>query len=435
MRVLVSAFGTTGDLHPMVAIAAAMRRRGHDVHLLANPAYQSLAEEVDVHFQPVGTLEDLESIKQDPRAWNYGQGWKLWLRGAGVGSMRALYQRIQELYQPGETIVAAHYLSFGARVAQDRLAIPTATVHLNVHTIRSVYHVYAYPPPSFVPDWLPRSYLMPQWSSPSYRHGALWLAERFFIEPVLAREIHQFRSELDLDPLDTFVRKWWDSPDMVIGLFPDWWSGYHPDWPAHVVTTNFPFWDRANTIATDDELESFLERADGTLVFTPGASANHTERHFRAFAGCCDRLQRTGIVITPKPAPAGIDPTKVHFASYVPFSRLFQSASAVVHHAGIGTSAHCLAAGLPQIVAPTLYNEPDTAIRLERLGVAKQVSTRRFSASKLSSAVESLLNSSTVAENCHKYSQLARATDAIDEVCPRLESLLDSKRRSRVRRR
>jgi len=39
----------------------------------------------------------------------------------------------------------------------------------------------------------------------------------------------------------------------------------------------------------------------------------------------------------------------------------------VVHHGGVGTSAQCIAAGLPQVVVPSLYNQPDTAKRLERL--------------------------------------------------------------------
>lgn len=422
MRVLICASGTTGDVHPLVGIAAAMRQRGHEVFLLANPAYESLAVEAGVQFEPIGRREDLDALNRHPQAWSYKHGWKVWIRGAGLAPMRELYQAVEKLNRPGETKLAASYLCFGARMARDRLDIPTATLHLNVHTIRSHYGIYAYPPPAIFPERMPPWYVVSDDNPLWCRKVAVWLADRLCIDPVMKGEIGRFRKELGLPPLTSFVRDWWNSPDLAVGLFPDWWAGEHPDWPKQVVTTGFPFWDRSETSELSDELRKFLDAAGRVIVYSPGASSGHTESHFTTFARSCEAVGHHGVILTPRPPTdsqsfAG----RVRFEKYVPFTRLLQSAAAVVHHAGIGTSAHCLAAGVPQVVVPTLYNQPDTAIRMERFGVAIKIASHRFHEQTLIPALREMLSSKQVESNCRTLS--ARVTgDALSQICGCLEN-------------
>ncbi len=422
MRVLFCASGTTGDVHPLVGIAAAMRQRGHEVILLTNPAYESLAAEAGVQFEPIGRREDLDELNRHPQAWSYKHGWKVWIRGAGLAPMRALYRAIEKLHRPGETLVAASYLCFGARIAQEKLAIPTATLHLNAHTIRSLYGIYALPPPAIFPERMPQWYVAndnwPLWG----RRIAIWLADRLCIDPVMSSEIRRFRRELGLPRLTGFVRDWWNSPDLAVGLFPDWWAGEHPDWPKQVVTTGFPFWDRAEASDLSDGLRQFLAEAGRVIVFSPGASSGHTEFHFATFARSCEAVGHRGLILTSRP-PTDTQAfgTAVRFERYVPFTKLLASAAAVVHHAGIGTSAQCLAAGVPQVVVPTLYNQPDTAIRLERLGVAVKISEHRFHEQTLVPALRNVLHSAQIRSNCQTLS--ARMTgDTLSRICGALEN-------------
>jgi UDP:flavonoid glycosyltransferase YjiC (YdhE family) len=41
----------------------------------------------------------------------------------------------------------------------------------------------------------------------------------------------------------------------------------------------------------------------------------------------------------------------------------------LVHHGGIGTTARALDAGVPQVIIPQRFDQPDNAARCERLGV------------------------------------------------------------------
>ena len=433
MRVLICAAGTTGDVHPLVGIAAAMRQRGHEVFLLTNPAYARLAKEAGVHFHPVGTREELESLKADPRAWTYAGGWKVWTRGAGLAAMSELFEAIKKLQQPGETIVATSYLCFGARVAQEKLGLPTATLHLNVHTVRSTCGIFAYPPPEFLPEGLIPSIALPQSAPHWLNRASLWVADMLSSQRVLARGIRGFQREQGLPPTRRFVHDWWTSPELAIGLFPGWWAGEHPDWPTQMVTTGFPIWDRSESEAISPPLRAFIGD-EKILVYSPGASAGHTATHFAAFASACEATGHRGLILTPKPPADLLAQDRVRFESYVPFRQLLPHAAAVVHHAGIGTSAQCLAAGVPQVVVPTLYNQPDTAIRLERLGVAQKILPKRFDERSLTEALKRVLAEDT-GQACRDSAAKMADADPLPEICRHLESLSGSSATTRIIRR
>lgn len=426
MKVLICAAGTTGDVHPMMAIAEGLRDRGHEVILLSNEAYAGLAEEVGIGFEPVGTARELEATRNHPDAWNYSRGWKVWIQDAGLATMRRYYAAIERLNRRGDTIVAASYLCLGARLAREVLKIPTATLHLNVHTIRSLYTIYAYPPPAFLRRFFPHLLILPLRLSIPMRRRWVWLGDKLLIDPPFKRKLEPMRRELGLPKMNGFVRDWWNSPDLAIGLFPDWWAGERPDWPPQVVTTGFPFWHRGRLVEIPDDLMEFLLADEKILVFTPGASSLHTDAHFAAFVGACRKLNRRGLVLTPKRPAIEYDRDRIRFAQFVPFEKLLPHTAAVVHHAGIGTSAQCVAAGLPQVVAPTLYNQPDTAIRLERLGVARQVPSQHFTSDNVAEALKQVLTSPDVAASCREYAERMKSNHtAIPNICELLEATLE----------
>lgn len=129
--------------------------------------------------------------------------------------------------------------------------------------------------------------------------------------------------------------------------------------------------------------------------------ASGTTGDVHPLVGIAAAMSHRGLVLTPRPpTDTRAFGTAVRFERYVPFTKLLASAVAVVHHAGIGTSAQCLAAGVPQVVVPTLYNQPDSAIRLERLGVAVKIPSHRFHEQSLTPALRQILGSAQVKSSC-----------------------------------
>src|SRR6185295_8567691 len=97
----------------------------------------------------------------------------------------------------------------------------------------------------------------------------------------------------------------------------------------------------------------------------------------------------------PQPLPAGL----VH-ASYASFSRLLPKAAAIVHHGGIGTIAQALRAGVPQLVTPMNFDQPDNARRVERLGVADRLRMRDYQPAVAARKLSALIASPQIAAQC-----------------------------------
>ena len=63
-----------------------------------------------------------------------------------------------------------------------------------------------------------------------------------------------------------------------------------------------------------------------------------------------------------------------------------------MHQAGIGTTAQALRAGKPMLIVPFSHDQPDNGARMVRLGVAKVIGRRQYSAATAAEALRGLLD-------------------------------------------
>lgn len=416
LHLLFCPVGSIGDLHPHLAVAREALGRGHVVTVLANELRAAAARRAGCEFVAVQAADVQRRAYADPAAWSYAGGYRRLLPVNAVEPMRRLHAAIVTRIVPGRTVVVASYQAFGARLARETHGAPTATLHPNPHTLRSARGVLKMPPPFLVGSWVARWYVRLQSR----------IVDRFFVDPLCAPALNAFRRELGLPPVRRVMDAWCNSPDAVLGLFPAWWAPPQPEWPRPTTLVGFPVFDEAETSPpTGDEAVRFAAAGEPPIVFTPGASAMHTPAYFAAAVEACRRLQRRGLLITPHvdcvPAPL---PEFMHHARYAPFTKLLPHAAAVVHQAGIGTTAACLRAGVPQVCIPGVFNQPDTAERLRRLGVARTVAPRRFTTARLTAALGDLLGNDDVQRRCAEHAaRFGPPDDAARRACDVLESL------------
>ena len=86
--------------------------------------------------------------------------------------------------------------------------------------------------------------------------------------------------------------------------------------------------------------------------------------------------------------PSGLPPSDSIVIGDLPHDWLFPRMAAVVHHAGAGTTAAGLRAGVPSVTVPVLADQPFWAARLAALGVGPAAIPRRqLSVAALAAAV------------------------------------------------
>jgi UDP:flavonoid glycosyltransferase YjiC (YdhE family) len=218
-------------------------------------------------------------------------------------------------------------------------------------------------------------------------------------------------------------RTWIHSPRRVIGLLPDWFGPPQPDWPAALRLTGFPLYDESEQADIPDSLRRFLDAGPPPILFTPGSANQDAARFFRAAIDASARLGRRALLLTRYAGHLPPLPPTAYHETFVPLSHVLPRCAALVSHAGIGTLAQGLAAGVPQLTMPMGFDQPDNATRLHRLGVARWVLPSQFDGPRVASALQPLLDDAQTASQCRHWASRIRARDAIGDTCDLLEQL------------
>jgi UDP:flavonoid glycosyltransferase YjiC (YdhE family) len=410
---LISAIGSYGDVHPMVGLAATLRQRGHEVKLMTNPYFADLVEEAGIDLLPLGTREQYLELSQHPDLWRPIRGSKLVLTQAAGGFLRPIYELIASHQKPGKTVLCAHALDLGSRVAAERLHAPLAAIDFAPGMIWSMYdspRLKGALTAPWVPHWVKRL--------------QFWASDALFVKPILGNNLNAFRSELGLAPVNRVFSRWLHRAELVLGMFPDWFGPPQPDWPPNVRLTGFPLWDARRETILSPEVEEFLAAGDPPIAFSPGSANRAAQQFFVAAVDACQRLGRRGILLTKyaQQLPTKLPDYVRHFG-FVPLSRLLPRTCALVHHGGIGSCAQGLAAGVPHLVRPMAFDQFDNSRRMVKLGVGEEISVRAFRGPTIAEALDPLLDSKQVAANCRALAARCNGHAALTAACKELEAL------------
>jgi rhamnosyltransferase subunit B len=411
LHFLLLTIGSHGDVHPFVGLGITLRKRGHRVSVATNEHFKSLVERAELDFLQLGTDEDFVKAKSNPDIWD-------WKKGAAI-----IFQLIAPLVRQGyeivvkhatsDTVVVASSLGFGARIAQDKHGFSTATVHLSPAVLRSIVRPPKLPG-AYMPRWLPRSIVRRMFA----------VGDRYMVDPLIGPAINELRAELGLPAVSGIFRDYLNSPQLVIGMFPEWFAPPSDDWPKQVRLTGFPLFDEAELEPMSSKIYDFINAGDAPIVFTPGSANVHAHEFFASAVEACQRLGMRGVLMSRHRdhVPRNLPSTVAHF-EYAPFGQLFPHAAAVVHHGGIGTSAQALAAGTRQLITPMSHDQPDNAARLMKLGVARAVASKSLTTKKLTGALDWLLSDREYGIRAHWVSQWFKGQQPLTETAELLEAM------------
>lgn len=414
MEVLLAPVGTAGDCYPYLGLAARLSSRGHDITVLANGYFAPLVRRLGYHFVEVTSSESFLAVAHDPRVWHPLQGPRIVCRYATT-YVRPLYEAIVRHARTPDAVLLSSCLGWGARLAQDRKGIRLVTLDLQPSVLWSNYDSPQLPgvwKSAWAPAW---------WKGIQFRIG-----ERLLLDPVCCPPLNAFRRELGLAPIRRMTQ-WWHSPECILGMFPAWFAPRQPDWPRQLHLTQFPLWNEESDAELPPDISEFLADGDPPIVFAPGSGNVFGHRFFQQAVAACQQSGRRGMLMTRfnDHVPARL-PTRVRHFPYASFSRLLPRVAAIVHHGGIGTTSHALAAGIPQIIHPFSHDQPDNARRVVQLGVGRCLAGRRFQPGALVCAWDDLLSDQQVRTRCQALARRIAQADPFEESCRVIESLRDS---------
>lgn len=361
MKIIVTAVGSDGDINPMVEVSKKLLERGHQVEFCANAYFGQKVKNAGMTFLELGDERLYMEALQRPGVWDPRKGFHAVWQFVRE-SLELNYQIVKERIEPGNTILVGTTLAMANRVIQDELDIKVSTVHLSPCCIISAHEPMTgagYPAPTALPLWIKNAYV--------------GLIDNLALDRVCRDDINKFRAAHNLPPVKSIFRKWLPSPDQVICAFPDWYAEPQPDWPPNSVCTGIPIFNKQEHESLSDEVQDFLQSGAPPVVVTPGSAMAQSEKYFKTILQCLSGSNYRAIFVA-KYSNKVLEnlPANILWSKYEPFDLLFPRAQVVIHHGGIGTSAQCMNAGVPQMITPFAHDQFDNAARLEKLGVAKK---------------------------------------------------------------
>lgn len=407
-RILLATLGSLGDLHPYIAVGKALSARGQQVRVATSVDYRARVEAAGLEFSPlapsIAELGDREQIAQ--RFFHPLHGPRRLIETMVMKPLRRAYADMRAATE-GVALAVSHPITPTLPLIAEQRGLPWLS------SVLAPYSLFSLTDPSVIPglEWLQRLPRFGRWPYGSVFGLVRMLMRRW------ERPLHALRAELGLSPVtgSQLISSQFSSRG-TLALFDPVLAAPQPDWPPRTMVCGAALYDAPDphdAVAPCSEalgaFERFVAAGPPPVVFALGSSAVWIARNYWKHAiAACEMLGIRGLLLTGMPLEQPL-PANVAAFDYVPYSRVFPYAAAIVHQAGIGTLSYALRSGRPQLLTPAGYDQPDNAARAARLGVGRVLPFRRaHSASRMAHALRVLLgnpaHASAAAEVAEKLS-------------------------------
>jgi UDP:flavonoid glycosyltransferase YjiC (YdhE family) len=233
-RIVLSTFGSFGDIHPYMSLALELQDRGHRPVIATMGYYKEKIEQAGLSFQPVRPnipvpqAQDTEFIKKimEPKT-----GPRFLMQDVIFPAVRDCYADLMEVVQGADLLITHPAAPAGPLVGR-KTGIPWISTVLAPMSFFS-----AYDPP--VPPFWPWMMDVIKKLGPGATGALLNLMKNSY----RAKSVDQFREELGIPDYGNPIGDGQHSPHLVLALFSPVFAAPQRDWPRQAHATGFCFYD------------------------------------------------------------------------------------------------------------------------------------------------------------------------------------------------
>ncbi len=388
-RILLAAFGDAGHAFPAIALALALRARGHEVVVETWERWREPIEAQGLRFE---AAEQYKVFPPPPPGTEPGPG-------EAAVALGPLFEE----FQPD--LVVSDILTLAPALAAELHGIRRATL------VPHLYPVHQPAMPFFGFGAMP----------PRTRlGGALWSAAGPLLEAGLRRgrrELNATRTSIDLPALDRFHGG--VSEELVIvATFPE--LEYPRRWPAETRVVGPLSFEIPHP---DVELPP----GDQPLVLVASSTAHDPDcllirRTFEALAE--EPLRVLATTNGQRPAAPIEVPANGRLVDWLPYSQAMAAADLVVCHGGHGTICRALEAGKPLLVSPAVGDMAENGIRVQWVGAGLMLPSRFRRSAPIRWVVRELLNERAYGRRAEQIGAAHPRGEPARRACEAVERLI-----------
>lgn len=412
LKIIIYALGTGGDIDPMVGVGIELQRRGFTVEFLSNDYFKPRIIAAGFKFVSVGTHEQYHkgntAIAWEPT--NRTDSFEYY----HAPTFEPAFEYVKNLSSKN-TLLLVLGEDNGARTAAEKFNIPFIKIILSPNIIFSAFSPPApmcWAIPSGIPKFIVRFLL---------RRDRRARFRRFCKSP------HTAEYRATRERLQCSLRFQAESKALLqIGFFPEWFGMRAKDWPKNIKVVGFPLQNRAS-INSRGELDALIEKQGAPLIFTSGTGVKDVEELFQEGRKICEQLQVPGLFVGGNTGAEVLQGSALcTHMDYIDFEYALPKALAIIHHGGMGTTAQAIRAGIPQLIRPLKYDQPDNANRIYKLGLGTYVMPERFKAEEVAPILGAMLQKAKDSKTLRYYAADVSNSRAIIDACDLIEQVFKS---------
>ncbi len=413
-RIVLTTFGSFGDIHPYMAIAMELQARGHEPIVATGSLYREKIEGAGIRFAAV--RPDLPSPQQQDqklieRVMEPKNGPRFLIEELILPYVRESYSDLLSAVS-GADLLISHPATFAGPLIGRKTGMPWIS---SVLAPMSFFSAHQVPVPPF---W--------QWTARLQVFGPRFM--RALMDLMMAsyrvKPVDALREELSIPFYGNPIFEGQHAPTLILALFSKVFAPPQPDWPSHARVTGFAFYDGRHEKEMPQQLMEFLDAGPSPIVFTLGSSAVWVAQDFfHTSIAAAKKLRRRAVLLIgdERNRPDESLPSEIIAVDYAPFESLLERGCAMVHHGGVGTTSQGLRAGIPTLIVPFAFDQSDNAAHAQRLGTSRTLYRQQYRTDRVASELDKLLagpqyalKSREIAERLRQENGAAVASDLIE---------------------
>ena len=418
-RIVITTFGSTGDLNPFIALGLALRSNGHDVLFAVEANFEQRLSSLGF---PVRVLTGNQAEALGPyshQIFNSDQpltSLKLLVDRYILPTLPSKVAELRDICQEADLLISVAS-QFAASIVAEMLQIPWIAVILTPSTLPSA-SIAAQPMRVQLPAPLQR-----------LSNRISWFLGGIFLRRIVDKPVNQLRRALHVPPRSNLMWTGNLSPRFTaLAVSPALVQRPH-DWPEYVQMTGFCFWEGSADWQFPETLEAFLHGGKPVVAVTAGTVAfgeralfaPYYQTSIESILACGTRAL---LINAPETNVSPEHREDVLHVSFAPFSQVFPACAAVIHHGGIGTIAQCLRAGVPSLVVPGGMDQPFNAAQVVQRKAGLWIPRKRYTARRAEKALKALLCTPTYQEHARKIQAKVMQEDGVAILCTVVERVL-----------
>lgn len=421
-RIVLSTFGSFGDIHPYIAIALELRARGHSPVMATSEVYREKMDALGLELHRVRpdlpSYDETEELSRLVAELMEPRGGTEKVIGMLTPNLRDAYEDLDAAVTDADLLLTHPLPLIGPLVAQKR-GLPWVS-----SVLAPISFFSAYDPP--VLAQMPALYHLQRRSVALSR--LLYRIASYQLEKLM-QPVYRLRADLGLPRGAQPLLAGQHSPALVLALFSSVLAKPQPDWPPNARVTGFAFYDRRDFFGETEmqqELRTFLDDGPPPIVFTLGSSAFWVAKDFyRDSIKAAQALGQRALILIghARNLPTEQLPKGIAAFEYAPFGQVLPRAQAIVHQGGVGTTGQGLRSGRPVLIVPHAHDQFDNAARVVRLGCGRMLARPRYNARNATKGLETLLGNqdyltkaTEVGRQVQNENGAGAAVDAIEEL-------------------